>query len=182
MADPFKLTVLKALTDAFKEITPDNGYTHDLSDFDPGDGVAQSRVFRGRAWFGEDDPIPMVCILEGVEEPEDVSALPLQSEGGEYDWELLVQGFVNDDRSNPTDPAYTLLADVRKRLAVERVRKNAARDADPLGLGLGTGKNCITKLSFGSGVCRPADDVSAKAWWWLRVRLRIYENAAEPDA
>lgn len=180
MADPFKLVALKALCDALKEITPINGYVHDLSDFDPGDGAAKERVFRGRAWFGEDDELPMLSILEGVDPAEEVAEPAADSPTAEYDWELILQGFVDDDRNHPLDPAYRLLADVRKRLAVERVRKTVDHDQNPLGLGLG--KNRIVKLSFGSGVCRPADDISAKAWFWLRVTLRIVEKAAEPYA
>lgn len=178
---PFKLRALHALTDALKTITPANGYVSDLSDFDPGDGVAQARVFRGRAWFGDDDPIPMVSVLEGTSPADEVDdEPPVDTTTGEYDWTLLVQGFVNDDPQNPTDPAYVLMADVRRRLAAERKRKaTGTHQFDPLGLGL-AGKNRIVGLTIGPGVVRPTDDVSSKAYFWMTIVLRIVENASEP--
>lgn len=179
---PFKLRVLRALTDALKEITVDNGYESDLADFDPGDGVDIARVYRGRAWFGENDPIPMVSILEGVSPADEVDEPPVSGVTVEYDWPLLIQGFVQDDPLNPTDPAYVLMADVRRRLAIETKRKGAGTNMpDPLGLGV-TGKNLITGLHVGPGVVRPADDVSAKAYFWLSLVLRVTDNAAEPYA
>jgi len=178
---PFKLRALTALTGIIKEITPDNGYVCDLADFDPGDGVDQERVFRGRAWFGDNDPIPMVSVLEGVSPADEVDEPPVDTTTGEYDWPLLIQGFVDDDPEHPTDPAYLLLADVRRRLAVEKRRKApGSHQPDPLGLGLG--KNRITKISIGPGVVRPADDVSSRAYFWLTVILRVVDNASDPYA
>lgn len=174
----FQLRALRALTAAIKEITPDNGYLNDLSDFtdDAGD---HERVFRGRAWFGEDDVLPMVSILEGTTPAGEVSEPPVDTTSGEYDWEILVQGFVNDDPAHPTDPAYSLRADVRRRLAVERIRKQVgSHQLDPFGMG--AGKNRITGLVIGTGVVRPADDVSAKAYFWMTLKLRVFENAADP--
>lgn len=182
MADSFKLRCLKAVTQAFKEITPANGYQLDLSDFDPGDGVATARVYRGRAWFGDEDPVPLVSILEAVDDADLVSVPPVMATGGEYDWPLLVQGFVTDDHENPTDPAYVLLADLRQRLGVERKRTAVGSRSRPDPFGLGTGTNRITAVNFGSGIVRPADDVSAKAWVWLPVTLRIVEDSVDPYA
>jgi hypothetical protein len=178
MPDPFKLKALKAVTAALKEITPANGYVNDLADFDPGDGVMTSRVYRGRLWFGESDPIPMLSLLEGQDPAEDVAPPPVNTPSAEYDWDLIVQGFVDDDPANPTDPAYTLLADVRKRLLAERKIRTAQHDPNPFGLGLG--KNRVVDVRVGPGVVRPADDVSAKAWFWLRLTLRIFDNAENP--
>ena len=179
---PFKLRALTALTAALKEITPANGYVCDLADFDPGDGVTTARVYRGRAWYGETDPIPLLSVLEGVSPADEVAEPPASGTVAEYDWPLLVQGFVDDDADNPTDPAYILMADVRRRIAEENKRKAAGTHMpDPLGLGL-TGKNRIVELSVGPGVVRPADDVSSKAWFWLTVTCRVVDNAAEPYA
>lgn len=174
---PFQLSILKALTDCLKTITPDNGYNTDLSDQAAGaDGVVVPRVFRGRAWFGDSDPIPMVSILEAVSPADEVSEAPAVTSSGEYDWGILIQGFVNDDPENPTDPAYILKADVRKRLAIEKKRKTADHDPDVFGLGL---KNRLTIQSIGIGVVRPADDLSAKAYFWMQLTLRVLEK---PDA
>lgn len=182
MADSFKLKALKAVTAALKEIIPANGYEHDLADFDPGDGVMTARVYRGRAWFGENDPIPLVCILERPDPDgaELVAEPPVDTPVAEYDWDLLIQGFVQDDPENPTDPAYTLLAECRQCLIQERKRKINGDDPDPFGLGLG--KNRIVDVRVLPGVVRPADDVSAKAWFFFTLRLRIIDNASDPFA
>ena len=176
---PFKLRVLRALTDGLKDITPANGYVSNIADFDPGDGHMKSRVFRGRAWFGDDDALPMVSVLEN-DAADAIAPSPAESPTTEYDWPLLVQGFVEDDPENPTDPAYVLLADVRRWLSAERRRKAPGSNMpDPLGLGI-NGKNRILGLRVGPGVVRPADDVSAKAYFWLTLELRVTDNAAEP--
>lgn len=174
MADPFKLRVLRAITDTLKQITPANGYSFNLADtVDMG-----PRVVRGRAWFGESDPLPLVSVLEADE--ADMGEVPLNRPLMNYRWPLLVQGFVVDDRENPTDPAYRLMADVRRCLALQWARKAPGTNMpDPFGLGL-AGPNTITALSFGPGVVRPADDISANAYFWLRLDLDVSENAADP--
>lgn len=159
--DPFRLRVLKALTAALREITPANGYKHDLS----------SSVFRGRNLFGDDDPVPMVCILEASDEESQVDSP--RGSGDQYGpWPLLIQGWSDDDSDNPTDPAHHLLADVKARLAVERQRD---RGNDILGMG-----GLVDKLDFSAGVVRPVDAWSAKAYFWLRVDLTVVEDVTKP--
>lgn len=110
MADSKKLTTLKALC-AFlaAEVSVANGYKHDLA----------GAVFRGRMFSTNNDPLPMVTLLENL----DPDRYPRQA-GGENqhvvtneDWVLLVQGWAIDDKENPCDTAYELMADVRKALA-----------------------------------------------------------------
>jgi len=184
---PFRTLCMTALTDALSEITPANGYHNDLSVFpSPVDGQPQRRVFRGRAFFGDDDPLPMVAVLERPEEGEALAQDHSHSPKTPFDWGLLVQGFVDDTGTDPTDKAYLLLADVRHCLEVERLRKSGAagrrNQADPLGLGIGRGTNHIEKLSYGAGIVRPADEISAKAYFWLGVTLRIVEDPLLPFA
>lgn len=176
--DPLKLHILKGMTAALKEITVANDYKVDLSDLPAGsDGVVVPRVYRGRAWFGDTDPLPMVSILEGVS--DEVAEPAQQTPTGEYLWPINVQGFVKDDPLNPTDPAYVLLADVRRRLAIEMKRKTTLHDADVFGLGL---KSRLTIHQIGFGVVRPADDLSSHAYFWLTVILRVVDNPATPYA
>src|SRR5690625_6257813 len=98
MSEPFRLRVTKAASAALEEINPDNGYMHDL----------RGRVFRGRDVFGDSDPIPMVSILEAIEEKERLQAPSAGTEAA-GPWELLIQGFLDDDLIHPTDPAYFLI-------------------------------------------------------------------------
>jgi len=180
--EPFKLRVLHALTECIKGVTPANGYTYDLADYDADDGGSpMERVFRGRPWFGDTDPIPMVSVLEPVEEADFLFIPAVDDASGTYDWPLLVQGFVNDDPMHPTDPAYRLMRDVRRRLLAEKKRKAPGRQVlDPLGSRAFDLPNCrVNELRVSSGKVRPADDVSAKAYFWLVVTLNITEDGEE---
>jgi len=161
MSDPFRLRLLKNLTAVLEEITPQNGYVHDLRD----------HVFRGRATFGDKDPLPMISILEPVEESEQ-HTLAHASPYGQGPWVLLLQGFARDDFTNPTDPAHRLMAEVKQRLTQERVRDRAY---DILGM---QGK--IMELKLSHGVVRPPDELSDKAYFWLRITLMVVENLQDP--
>lgn len=163
MADePLRLRILKAITTCLQEITPDNGYVYDLSE----------SVFRGRTIFGDGDPLPMVSILEP---PVDLDQLRVPDGGDTISgpWNLLIQGFVEDEKDNPTDDAHLLLADVKKRLGLE-MRKS--RDFDLLGLG-----KHVTRLQLSPGVVRPPDnEVSSNAYFVLSVTLNVVECLANP--
>ena len=172
--DPLRLRIMKALTDVLEEITPANGYQYDLSDRRaPGkqNDLMSRAVFRGVGVTGVDYPLPMLTILE-VPVPDDPSASQYDNPVQEADWRLLVQGFVEDDPSNPTDPAHRLMADVKKRLGIEK-KKN--RDFDLLGMG-----DSVTNLTMGQGVVRPPDELSAKAYFWLDLRLKVVEDTENP--
>lgn len=183
-AIPFKKRVLIALTNALAEITPANGYATDLGEFTHDDGAQMRRVYRGRAFFGDGDPLPMVAVLERPDPADELAEPPRDSQTGSYDWNLIVQGFVEDDKDDPTDTAYALLADVRHRLGLERARKDAERGRipDPFGFGGNRKRNRIEELSFGPGIVRPADEVSAKAYFWLGVTLKTIEDPLFPFA
>lgn len=159
MADPFRLKVLKAITDALETITPANGYQNNMV----------GAVFRGRTLFGQGDPLPMISILEAPLQPDQME-VPRNSRVGFGDLTLLIQGFVKDDPMNPTDPAHILLAEAKKALAKTDTRGNI--------LGLGSE---IDAIRIGGGTCRPPDgEVSDKAYFWLPVSLSILEDLDDP--
>lgn len=163
MKTPFRLKVLQALTQVLESINPDNGYEFDLS----------GAVFRGRDTFDHNDPLPMISILEAITENDGLQA---PRGGGKVvtPWLLLLQGWAEDDKQNPTDPGQRLLAAVKMRLAQERVRREGYHI-----LGMG-GK--IDDIKFSTGVVRPADEVSAKAYFWLKVELSLVEDLLNPYA
>lgn len=170
-ADPFRLRVLKALTAKLEGITIADGYKHDLA----------TSVFRGRDWFGVGDPIPMLSILEQPLQPEQ----SVRGDRSTGDWELMLQGWVDDDAIHPTDPAHHLMGDAKKALALAR-DELAANGRAPNVLGMGPGRgggNEVTRLSFGAGVVRPPETfVSAKAHFWLTVTIGLAENLSNPYA
>lgn len=162
--DPFRLRVQKGLAAALEQITPANGYRHDLT----------GAVFRGRDTFGATDPLPMLSILEAPIQPDQPPSIDdAADEHGR--WEVVIQGFVADDKKNPTDPAHVLMADVRRALALERKNRNGRGVYDMLGMG-----GLVTGLDIGSGVVRPPDELSAKAYFWLTIVLHIVEDLENP--
>lgn len=176
MSDPTKLQIAKAVTSGFKTITPANGYVNDMSDFDPGDGVMTERVYRGRAFFGDGDPVPMLSVLEAGFDDEMVNEMADEIPTSEYWWPLIVQGWVQDDKQHPTDPVYVLLADVRKYLAQQLRRKDESGWPSYFGLD----SKLVTGLRFGGGRVRPANDLSAYAGFHLIVELKIVDKADKP--
>lgn len=173
MADPFRLVVLKAITAQLKTITPTNGFEHDLSDFIDAAGRTQARVFRGRTEYGNNDPLPMLSILE---DPRAVEATngPDGSPMAANTLKLLIQGFVKDDVENPLDPAYLLSAETITAL----VRSKSKRFDI---LSLGHKAPCVMNIEIGQPAHRPPDDeVSAVAYFLIGVTLTLAENLEAP--
>ncbi len=167
MPEPFRLRVQKALGARLEEITTTDG------------GQAMiDRVFRGRVMFGEGDPIPMLSILEEAiqEDPDDA---PAEGKAAVTTYRLMIQGFVRDDPVNPTDPAHFLMADVLVKLAevkdesAETERVFSFPDKAPT----------VLSIDFGPGVVRPPDgEISAQAYFWLTVSLKLAEKYDAPYA
>lgn len=161
-ADPFRLRVLKELTALLQTITVANGYKHDLDE----------AVFRGRLYYGDDDVLPMISILESPL-PLDQLPTPTSNPNSSGEWEIVLQGFAQDDAENPTDPAYSLIADVKQALTKHRC--DNARDHNLLNMG-----GCVIDIKVGSGVVRPSDDISSRAYFWMSLNLEIAEDLAKP--
>lgn len=162
---PFRLRVMKAMTGVLESVSVATGYNHDLA----------GCVFRGRLMYGNNDPVPLVSILEAPL-PDDPDRTPFAGATWKGPWRLMIQGWVDDDKANPTDPAYMLLADVRQRLAKERLAmlpKNNLFGMD----------GCVTDIIIGACVVRPAEEaVNELANFLLSVTLEIAENMADPYA
>lgn len=163
MSDPWRLLVLKSLSDTLETVSIDSGYQHDLA----------GRVFRGRILFGDDEPLPLISILEPPIPADPILAFNTNTASSGL-WELLIQGFVKDDQLNPTDPAHLLMADVKKVLAAEKKRD---RGYNILGM---DGK--VMELHMGQGSVRPADEMSVRAFFWLTLSLRVAEDLDNPFA
>lgn len=169
---PFRLLALQRLTDRMKTITPANGYVSDLSDTTT-DGVVLARVYRGRTDFGFNDPRPLLSIREHPKALEQTHGTTTSSSrAGE--WELLFQGFVDDDPDNPTDPAHYMAADVVKALMAEKAQEDNI-------LGFGGRKPCVTDIRVGAYAALPADgEVSDVAFFIMPVTLVLVEDLSKP--
>jgi hypothetical protein len=163
MADSKQLRILKGLTTHIEGVTPDNGYEFDLT----------GRVYRGVTKFGADQPLPFVSILEALRpDPQPLEA-GLERLTREEGWDLLVQGWVDEDRDFPTDLLYQLKAAVEKRVA-EIVQE--ASPAYRLG-------KLISGLRIGPGVVRAATPQPGGAEaFYLPLHVRYAINLADPFA
>lgn len=161
MANSPRLSVLIALSDLLKTMTPANGWGYDLSE----------SVFRGRSKFGEDDPETMVSILEA---PKPDYGLTSGENGGhrKEEWNLLLQGWCPEDHDNPTDPAHEMMWAVEQLLnKVIAVDGRSGNPKYPAEYMLG---NKITGFAFGPGVVRPATEgISNRAFFYLPVRVGL---------
>lgn len=161
-AVPYRLQVLKALTTHLEGITKANGYDYELG----------TSVFRGRAKYGDDDPIPMLAMLEAPTPPHPMYGAEEDAMSSEW-WTILVQGWAEDDTLNPTDPAYYLMDAVEKRLSlIIAIRDDASgRPVDKNTYLLG---GLIAGLQYGPGIVRPpTEQVSSKAFFYLPVRVKL---------
>lgn len=169
---PFRLQVLDAMSQVLQRITKNNGYTYDLSE----------SVFRGRLVFGDDDPVPMVVINEAPLPEGPTPAKPASGvwEGG---WDLMIQGWVDDDKKHPTDPAHFLMADVRKALAIERREQMQRRPGQGVINNLFGMGGRVLDFQIGASVVRPAEErVNELANFLLSVTLHIAEQMDDPYA
>jgi hypothetical protein len=121
----------------------------------------------------------MISVLEDPRNVEQ-DAASNGSPASKGSWNLLVQGFVEDDSDNPTDPAYQLLAEVKKALIAAREAGAPSVNSSANYLGLGNKTPCVMDIRLGSGVVRPADEFSAKAYFWLPVTLDLAEDHSQP--
>lgn len=162
VGEPFRVRVLDALAAEIATIRDADGYWNNLFPVN---------VTWGRAIFGDRDPHPMISILE-VPVPLDQKRTPPDGPYSSGPWELLVQGFAEDDKFFPTRTAHRLMSDVKRKLAIAR-RKTA--DYDLLGM-----RGQVTGLTIGAGVVRPPDEVSASAYFWLNLTLDLVEDLTDP--
>lgn len=174
---PYRLYVLQKLTDHLAGITVADGYEHDLT----------GKVHRGVAVFTADSnqwPLPLLSILESPK-PGNASFTGEDYSERAETWELLVQGWTNDDIDNPTDNAHWLMADVESRLGLLNGEDEYGRSYSPEYHLLGdhpdgSGK-LIAGITFGPGVVRPpTDHVSSKAFFYLPVRIMLAYDSGQP--
>lgn len=158
---PTRLLILQRLSAQLETITPVNGYAYNLA----------GNVYRGRTHFGVETPLPAISILESPH--PDIAVYAGQHWDAMCDqWTLLLQGFVDNDLENPTDPAYYLYAEVVRCLSrVIATRAATGTPAYPDEHLLG---KLITSLEIAPPVVRPPDDgQSSRAFFFLPLRLSV---------
>ncbi len=170
MADSYRLSVLKALTTLIEgtSVTPVAGIELPAT--------LAGVVFRGRTVFGADDPTTMVAILEAPR-PGDAFFTENNSARSET-WQLLIQGWCPDDKTHPSDPAYSLMDDVERRL--DRITRSSRETGYPkfpehymLGVN-DADEQLIQSFRVLPGVVRPpAESLSSKSFFYLPVQVGL---------
>jgi len=167
MADHKRLQILKKLTTHLQGITVANGYENDVGE----------RVYRGRNNFGAETEIPALSILES--KPVDYGTYADEQQTVRKDsWTLLIQGWVVDDQENPTDPAYSLLADVESRLSQMMAVNANGKPKFPSVYRVG---GLINGMTLAQPIVRPPDDgLSATAYFYLPVQIDLVSDLENP--
>lgn len=174
-----KLKLMIALTDHLKAITPD--WT-DLPPEMAGEvcpyDLSES-VFRGRVLFGEEVRPPFIAILEAPRQL-DPNGAGTGRLWNDEDWTLLIQGFAKDDKKNPTDPAYELLAWTQMRMArITTEKKSGGRGGlYPAEWRLG---GLLAEVRYQIPIVRPGkDDVSDTAYFYMPISVGTVTDLTMP--
>lgn len=171
---PLRLQIVRALTTVLKSINPTSEHEYEFDLRDDSDG--RQRVVRGRLHIGDDEPLPMVSIVEPPLTPDAVNTNRQPNNNARVtQWDLLIQGWAKDDPQNPTDIAYQLEAEVRHRLAQE---KKSTRPGVTNILGFPETK--IQNMIIGNPVVRPNEHISEQAVFYVVLTLTIAEDMATP--
>lgn len=173
MVDSVKLTVLKRLTALLEGMSPSP-----VADVTPeAPPTMAGVVFRGRAVFGDSDPKWMLSILES---PRPFTGQFSADGQARRDlWPIFIQGWCPDDKKHPSDPIYSLLDDVERRL--DRVVLRLPGTGNPkfiedyfLGPALDGNGYLITSFEVGPGVVRPpSDGISSKSFFYLPLQVGL---------
>lgn len=173
-----KLDVMRRLCEHLEGITRANGYEFDLAPTTDAAGVVTRRVYRGRAVFGDDTPIPCLSILEGPIPDREPVAVDMEQVVQSQDWVIFVQGWTDTVENFPTDACYQLMAAVQRRLAEIISLRASGLPAFPALYKFG---DAIVSLGIGPGVVRPPQDqVSSRAFFYLPVVIRLSVDVSQP--
>ena len=180
MADSYRLTVQKRLAELLGDIVPVLG-KHDFT--------LAGAVFRGRAQFGDGDPLPMLSLLEPPR-PSDASAYAGTNRDTRSErWPLILQGWVRNDLANPSDGAYDLMAAVELQLGKVKLTDRYGDPIDANWYMLGPGdalvggarNRLISSFEFGPGVVSPPrEQVSTQAFFFMPIWIGLAETAGQP--
>lgn len=140
-------------------------------------------VYRGRTTFGDETKVPFISILE---KPRQLigEVAGIEKIDRNDDWDILIQGFAPDDKKNPLDPGYEMLAAVEQRFA--RLLQQKSNGGGPVYpdeflLGLSGPQGIVTRITFTIPIVRPPDnDVSDTAYFYMPVSIGIKTDMAAP--
>lgn len=168
---PFRLKILRKITETLKAVTPANGYSVDLSDTEHA-----KRVVRGRLTLGSGDEDTIVSIIEPPTAVDQITQRAPDNVQSATEWDILIQGWTKNTRDDePCDPAYVLAAEVRRALAAEKERLKTSQTGVWL-----FGFREITDMQIGAPVVRPSEEVSDFGVFYIILTLKFVEDMAKP--
>lgn len=163
MSDSKQLRILKKLT---THLEATSGYT----------GI---KVYRGTLIVSAKEVQDCLSILEA---PRPVVGQPAGHQGHRRleTWTLLVQGWPQDDKNNPSDPAYALKAAVEQWLY--RIIAQDEKTGLPLYPDVYLLGGDIGSMTIGQGVVRPPEQEAASrlAMFYLPLILEIATDISNP--
>ena len=180
--DPTKLIIAKKLTDLLRQEIGPEGCMFDMRSVPRQDdpNVIQHRVFRGRTDFGDSDPVPCISILEAPLDPRsqtEVASAGYNREMQINEWLFFIQGWIVDDKENPTDPAYRLAGAIEWQLGKVYATNSRGNATYPDIYMFG---RLVSAIRVGQSVVRPPDDLSSYAYCYLPVVLTLAGDVSKP--
>jgi hypothetical protein len=156
----YRLEILKKLTTLLQDVS----FTYNDIAYDIG-----AKVYRGRRVYGGESELPLISLLEAPRNDAGIFGAENKSRRAEK-WSLLIQGWVDDDKKNPTDPAYAFMQVVEDRLfrVVEEPGGVPTYPDDYL-----LGRTISGMTIYPGVVSPPLEQVSSKAFFYLPVDLQI---------
>lgn len=138
---------------------------------------------RGRLFFTDEDELPMLSILDDFDPdryPRRAGANDGNSPGEQAEqYVILVQGWAEDDKKNPTDPAHNLMGLTKKALH-KIIQTTGPFDPGEENPSYKLG-GLVEGLRVEPGTVRPPQEqASEKAFFWLRLVVTFTENNTDP--
>lgn len=170
---PLQLGVLRYLTD---HLEGTDGLWEDETAIDVTDAV-----WRGRKFFSDSDfdglggallsileaPRPLIGDSAGVERIK-----------RKENWTLLLQGWTQDDKKHPSDPAYFLKAAVEKRLSRLVVLGDQGDPVYPAEFRMG---GLVVELIVGQGLVRPpAEAITRYSMFYIPLVINLVTDLSNP--
>lgn len=179
-----KLAILKALTTHLEGINPTNsfeyidGATQTVATMPYALNLSES-VYRGRMTFGDEVSAPFLVLLENPRQlsPNSGGSAKLNQD---EDWQIVIAGFAEEDRKNPLDPAYQLLAYTQHRMSLIGQEKpnggRGGRFTAEYRLG-----GLVGEISYQIPIVNPGkDDVSEYAYFYMPVAIGVVTDLTKP--
>lgn len=166
MPDSYVLIVEKAITELLKSQLNETALVN-----------IDGNAFRGRTRMGSREPLPMLSLVQAPEVEINFEAV---GDGTQRQHQALylLQGWIEDDTENPTDPAHLFLAETKRVLALildedsdYHMLQHVHPDKEPI----------ISGLDIAFGLVRPPEQtISDKAYFWLPIRIGFVEDLTAP--